>query len=170
MRSGQQSEQHDRRRDALHPPTQARDRPALWKEVDFSTSAESSSALPGRCCYNKTIIGHPRDRRQPPIGMRLLRGAGRRLCTTVPPIGMQLLRGAERRLCTAAPKAPRLPQWGSFGKSQPALESLVSEIKESNEREVRAASPHLRRRLSLPPCSRRLPLPAHVLLLLSRRR
>jgi len=46
-------------------------------------------------------------------------------------------RGFTRGLSTAG--GPRLPQWGSFGKSQAALQTLVTEIDELNEEQVRPA-------------------------------
>ena len=50
------------------------------------------------------------------------------------------IRHARRGLSSAPPGGPRLPQWGSFGKSQPALQSLVDEISEMNEHQVRVGA------------------------------
>jgi len=43
----------------------------------------------------------------------------------------------RRQLCTAT--GPRLPRWGSFGKTQEQLEKTVAQISEVNERQVCSA-------------------------------
>ena len=53
----------------------------------------------------------------------------------------------RRQLCTAT--GPRLPRWGSFGKTQEQLEKTVAQISEVNERQV-CTAPVLGRQRSPP--------------------